>query len=537
MPEAKTLEAQVAIVGAGPVGILLAILLGKKGHSVIIADRWPDVYDLPRAVTMDAEVARILATLGIDCDNDEAFENHRELYYWKNADLKDLQIVDWKSLGPSGWYATYWFNQPQLEARLMSILTKLKNVKVMRGWEALKIFNGPNNVKLDLQQTPELFGRNGEKIKIKAKYLVGADGANSHVRDALGVSMVDKGYFFDWLILDIIPGKDYQMHPAQWQLCDPNRPTTLVPGGPGRRRWEFMVLPEEDAKEIAKPESAWRLLQPWDLCPDNATLERSAIYRFKASWANKWRVGRCLLAGDSAHLMPPFAGAGMCAGLRDSVALGWRLDTILVGKTTEKLLDSYESERKPHAKKYIDFSQQLGEIICIIDSEKAVERDKKMISELVARGYEPIIGGRFKLGSGIWCEDKAGTGEISAQGIVEYLGKRDRFDQAVGQGWFVIAVNRCTLNLLGPGQLAILESLDGKLLSIGPAKFSYDVVDICGFYSDWSEEIDACYLIIRPDFYVAASAKTPAELSHCFDRVMNMLNLESKTKVQCRLSD
>ena len=531
MPEVKSLEAQVAIVGAGPVGILLSILLGNKGHQVIMIDRWPDIYDLPRAVTMDAEVARILATLGIDCDNDQAFENHRELYYWKNANLEDLQIVDWKSVSPSGWHATYWFNQPQLEAKLMSIVTKIKNVKVMRGWESLKIFNGDSGVKLHLQQTPELFGSNGDKCTINVQYLVGADGANSHVRDSMGVSMIDKGYFFDWLILDIIPDNDYQVQPAQWQLCDPKRPTTLVPGGPGRRRWEFMVLPEEDAEEIAKPESAWHLLQPWGLSPDNAILERSAVYRFKASWAETWRIGRCILAGDSAHLMPPFAGEGMCAGLRDAVALGWRLDSILVGKMTESLLNSYESERKPHAKHYIEFSQQLGDIICIIDSEKAVERDKKMIAELAAREYEPITGDYVKLGPGIWCEDKAGAGEISAQSIVKFSGKKDRFDQAVGQGWFVIAVNCSTLNLLDLSQLKILKSLDGRLLSIGPKKFEYDVVDINGFYADWMEEIDANYLIIRPDFYVAASAKTAPELSHCFDRVIGMLKLETETKV------
>ena len=222
----------------------------------------------------------------------------------------------------------------------------------------------------------------------------------------------------------------------------------------------------------------------------------------------------------------------MCAGLRDAVALSWRLDMILLGQAMDNLLDSYESERKPHAKHYIDFSQQLGDIICIIDSEKAIERDNKMISELVAREYEPITSDHVKLGSGVWCEDKAGAGEISGQSIVEYLGKRDRFDQAVGQGWFVIAVNCSALDLLDPVQLAVLKSLDGKLLSIGPVKFEYDVVDTYGFYSAWSEEIDARYLIIRPDFYVAASAKTPAELSLCFDRVMSMLKLEKKTKVE-----
>ena len=162
MSDAKPLEAQVSIVGAGPVGILLAILLGQRGHQVVLVDRWLSIYDRPRAVTMDAEVARILATFGIDCDTDPAFENHKELYYWKNAKLEDLQIVDWESLAPSGWHVTYWFNQPELETRLMSIAQSLETVNVLRGWQAINLENGPDMVTLDLRQTPEVLGAAGE---------------------------------------------------------------------------------------------------------------------------------------------------------------------------------------------------------------------------------------------------------------------------------------------------------------------------------------------------------------------------------------
>ena len=133
------IETEVSIIGSGPVGLLLAILLGRQGKHVTIAERWPDIYDRPRAVTMDAEVARILATIGIDVDNDSAFENHKELYYWKNADLQDLQIVDWESLAPCGWHVTYWFNQPEFEARLTKIVETLPNVTLLRGWTAVKL--------------------------------------------------------------------------------------------------------------------------------------------------------------------------------------------------------------------------------------------------------------------------------------------------------------------------------------------------------------------------------------------------------------
>ena len=164
----------------------------------------------------------------------------------------------------------------------MSMAEASESITILRGWQAIKLLNGDDGVAVELRQTPEIFGPDGDRCTLRSQYLVGADGANSFVREALGSPIMDRGYFFDWLILDMIPHADYKMSPAQWQLCDPKRPTTLVPGGPGRRRWEFMVLPDENPNEIAKPEAAWELLKPWGLTRENAELERSAVYRFQA---------------------------------------------------------------------------------------------------------------------------------------------------------------------------------------------------------------------------------------------------------------
>jgi len=522
----KTLpESDIVIIGAGPVGTLLAILLGKEGKRVTLVERWPTLYDRPRAVTMDHEVARILATFGIDCNAAPAIAYHEELYYWKNADLEDLQIVDWKSVSSSGWRVTYWFNQPELETRLLAIAAKIPSIKLHRGWEAISIKHSDDGVTVQLQETEELNGPDGELRTIHAQYLVGCDGANSFTRSQLDINVQDKGYFFDWLILDMIPEPGYTVTPAQWQLCDPKRPTTLVPGGPGRRRWEFMVLPGESTTNIAKPESAWQLLKPWGLHPDNATLERSAVYRFQARWAEQWRVGRCMIAGDAAHLMPPFAGEGMCAGFRDAVALSWRLNAVIDGKLHDDVLGSYESERIHHAKHYIDFSQQLGNIICITDSEEAAQRDASMKAELARRNNEPITGDHVHLGPGVWCEGTAGAGELSIQGVVEVDGKRDRFDQAVGQGWMIVGLNSDPASALNKHQLATLAFLNGRTIQLGTKPGSCDAIDIEGTYSEWLSSIDCTYFIIRPDFYLAASAKTDADLSHRVDQILERLHI------------
>jgi resorcinol 4-hydroxylase (NADPH) len=518
-------DADVVIVGGGPVGSLLAILLGQRGKRVTLVERWSTAYGRPRAVTFDHEIARILATLGIDSENDPAITFHDELYYWKNTAGENLQIVDWQSQSASGWRVRYWFNQPDLEARLTRIVDTLPTVTQLRGWQAMSLSQDADGVDLTVQRTPQEVGPDGETRRLRAKYLVGADGANSFVRETLEIESEDRGYFFDWLILDMIPKGQYDATPAQWQLCDPRRPTTIVPGGPGRRRWEFMVLPGESVEDMQTTERAWALLEPWGMTPENAELERSAVYRFQARWAKVWNKGRCAIAGDAAHLMPPFAGEGMCAGLRDALALGWRINAILDGKMADAVLDSYSTERLAHARHYIEFSQELGKIICIADEAVAAERDARMKAELAARNNQPLPTDVCHLGPGIWCADSSHAGELSVQGRVEANGNRDRFDQAVGHGWFVIGLDADPADALSPEQLEQLALLEGRTAKIGTPGTSCDAIDVEGTYARWLADIDSRYVILRPDFYVAATANSPEALQQRFDQVMTKLHV------------
>ena len=529
-------DTDVAIVGAGPVGTLLAILLGRRGKKVTLIERWTNHYGLPRAVTYDHEIARIFATLGIDSENDPAISFHDELYYWKNKDREILQIVDWKSQSASGWRVRYWFHQPMMEQRLLGIAAELPTVTLMRGWQGIGLTQDAEGVTLSLQRNPEEAGPNGERRSLRARFVAGTDGANSFVREALGIENEDKGYFFDWLILDMVMGYDYVAargdEPAQWQLCDPKRPTTVVPGGPGpvpggpaRRRWEFMVLPGESAHELQKPEQAWKLLKPWGLTPENSELERSAVYRFQARWAKQWHKGRCMIGGDAAHLMPPFAGEGMCAGVRDAVAMAWRLNGILEGKFGLGILDSYSSERIEHAKHYINFSQELGQIICIADAAVAAERDARMIADLARRGGTPVPTDVCQLGKGAWCDESAHAGEISVQGIIQMDGKRDRLDQVIGQGWVLLGYGIDPAAGLSGAQREQLAWLDGIVAQINPPGSTSGAVDVNGTIGAWLDRIEARYVLIRPDFNVALTAKTPAELQARFAKVMAALHL------------
>ena len=227
--------------------------------------------------------------------------------------------------------------------------------------------------------------RAAQTRELRARFAVGCDGANSFVRERIGSGWHDLGFQFDWLVVDVLPSDPAWSGPLNWQLCDPARPTTLVSGGPGRRRWEFMRLPHESADELDGEDAAWRLLAPWGVHPGNAKLERHAVYSFRARWADRWRSGRALLAGDAAHLMPPFAGQGMCAGLRDAANLAWKLDLVLRGAAHEALLDSYASERAPHVSAMIELSVALGRVICVADPAEAAARDPRMSAEARAR--------------------------------------------------------------------------------------------------------------------------------------------------------
>ena len=535
-------DADVAIVGAGPVGTLLAILLALRGKKVTLIERWTTHYGLPRAVTFDHEIARILATIGIDADADPAINCNGEKYYWRNRDGQNLQIVDWESESASGWRSRYFFNQPLLEKRLLSIAAQHETISIKRGWEAVGLEQDNAGATLTLKQNPEEFGPNGEQIDVGAKFVVGADGANSFVRESLGIESDDDGYFFDWLILDVAPGFDYCAsrpdEPANWQLCDPKRPTTIVPGGPGptegapdRRRWEFMVLPDEVGAELQKTENAWSLLKPWGLTPDNSELERSALYRFQARCAREWRVGRCLIGGDAAHLMPPFAGEGLCAGLRDAFAMSWRLNAILEGICGLDLLDSYTTERIENAKYFIGFSQELGRIICISDEQEAAARDAQMIAELNERENQAVVGEIMHIGPGAWCEESTHAGELSFQGRVSYEGRTDRFDQAVGHGWILLAYDADPLACLSEAQKNQFSSLNGVGVTIGGVGSRAEVIDLHGVYAGWLTNIEAKYVLIRPDFYVAATANEPDIFRDRFTKVMNALDLKTPQTV------
>src|SRR6478735_10078723 len=217
----------VLVVGFGPVGKLLAIKLGRAGHRVVV-DRQQKGYPLPRAVTHDAEFARILQSIGLPPTSiPEITQPYDEMYVWKNQSGETLIEVDWSGHGSSGWNNTFFFNQPDLEDRLDQIVSELPTVQVRRGWLSTDHVDGPDSVLVTLQDAESQVEK-----KVRAKYLIGADGATSKVRERMNGGWHDLGYFFDWLVIDVVPNPELKFPHIATQTCDVSRPCTMVPGGP-----------------------------------------------------------------------------------------------------------------------------------------------------------------------------------------------------------------------------------------------------------------------------------------------------------------
>jgi hypothetical protein len=314
--------------------------------------------------------------------------------------------------------------------------------------------------------------------------------------------MEDRAFFYDWLVVDVVFEETRVFDPLNVQICDPARPTTLVSGGPGRRRWEFMALPGETVEELNEESTAWRLLEPFDATPENARLEKHAVYRFQARWVEEWRRGRAFLAGDAAHQTPPFAGQGLCAGLRDAANLAWKFDLVLRDLAPDELLDAYGLERGPNMRAVIELAIDMGKLICVADPDEAAARDAAFIGAddgglTDIPPFPPISDGVVLAGSPC-------AGELFLQAEVEAEGRRVRFDDAVGAGWRLVTLADPVLD---DDLAGWFTSIGGVVvpLGCGPSALS----DVDDAYRGWLEERGLVAVLQRPDFAIYGTAAGP----------------------------
>ncbi|HEX2893672.1 MAG TPA: bifunctional 3-(3-hydroxy-phenyl)propionate/3-hydroxycinnamic acid hydroxylase [Marmoricola sp.] len=347
----------VVIVGAGPVGVAAATLLGQYGVRCLVLDRWEDLYPQPRAVHLDDEVCRILDRLGV-----------LEQFASISRPAKGLRLVDPErgvlatfersaGRGRHGHPQANMFDQPELERLLRANLERQPTVRVRGNAEVVRVVPEPTRVRVDLVDRVS-----GSAESVHASYVLGCDGANSVVRDALGVAMDDLGFEQRWLVVDVATPVELGQWDGVHQVCDPHRAATYMRIGEARYRWEFRLLAGEAVGDFTSLEALQPLLAPWvgGVSAGQLELVRVAEYTFRAQVAEHWREGRVFLLGDAAHLTPPFIGQGLCAGLRDAMNLSWKLAGVLDNRFPDGVLDSYEAERKPHVRALIGLARLVG---------------------------------------------------------------------------------------------------------------------------------------------------------------------------------
>jgi 3-(3-hydroxy-phenyl)propionate hydroxylase len=368
----------VLIIGLGPVGATLASLLGQNGHRVAVAEMHTEIYDKPRAINIDQEALRLWQRIGVASAVSEGCALHPGSDFLGVDGELIKAIYSAPPPYPMGWPANLMFVQPKAEKLLRERIAKLDSVDVFLQYTAVAF-------KQSTEAVSVTFDTPAGKTTLQARYLIGSDGANSPTRQWMKAPLTDLGFSEHYVVVDAWITRDTPLPPRTTQYCRPDAPTSYVVCSDNLRRWELKILPSENISDYDDLENIKKRLAPF-VDVDVLKFWRSAVYHFNARVADTWRSGRVFLAGDAAHTMPPFLAQGLNSGLRDAANLAWKLSYVLQNRGTEELLDSYQTERRPHILALTEIAKELGQIVGETNHAKALERDKQLRKEMEVSG-------------------------------------------------------------------------------------------------------------------------------------------------------
>ncbi|MFW0755307.1 bifunctional 3-(3-hydroxy-phenyl)propionate/3-hydroxycinnamic acid hydroxylase [Pseudomonas sp. H11T01] len=455
----------VLVVGNGPVGASIAALLGRYGVKTLVLDKLHEIVLMPRAIALDNEALRILQLAGL---SEDAFEK----IVIPEVRMHSPVLGQFGRANTEGCIDGHpklvTFYQPDLERAMRGQVSRLKSVTSLGGFELESLVEEADCVVATVRD------QNGQSHSVRAQYVVGADGASSRVRALIGQEFEGQTYAEDWLIVDVMNRHQSAIDHIEF-ICDPRRPTPHMPAPGGRERWEFMLQPGESREELESPESIARLIAPW-INPQELEIERKAVYRFHARCCNKFSKGRIFLAGDAAHITPPFVGQGLVAGLRDGANLAWKLAWVLRGYAAPSVLDTYDVERRPHAQAMINLAKLMGRLVMPKNKIAAFFIHGLMrtlaLTPATRRYFEQLdIKPKNIFKHGLFMQhrrgDKLVRGSLFPQAWVRNMQKQIKLsDDALGDNLTLVGFGVDPLSVLTPAQIVSWEKMGGHFLQV-----------------------------------------------------------------------
>jgi len=504
----ETPYTQVVIVGAGPTGVTAGIMLAQRGIGCLVLDRWPEAYPQPRAVHFDDEVFRIFAGLGIA---GQLRAISRPAPGMQLVDPQLRVLADFRR-DPAGQLHGYpqanMFNQPDLERVLRSRLAELPHARFQGGVEVTGITEmpgGPGRVRVRCRDRDT--GRDSE---VWADAVLGCDGANSTTRSLIGARLANLQFEQQWLVVDAESPEPLDAYDGVQQVCDHDHAATFMMVTPGRYRWEFRLRAGEQPDDLDEA-TVRELIRPWlgETGPDELTFLRRTCYTFRGAVADQWRNGRVFLLGDAAHLTPPFIGQGMCAGIRDAANLTWKLALVADGRADDRLLDTYQAERKPHARRVIQIAMLVGWLMT-----GGTARTRR-IRRAALRTISRLPGTETRALNAVWPGFSAGplqpsgdraAGRLCPQPLLHTQDGEVLLDHAAGDGFAIITRAHNRIGAYDAELRQFFDALGTRVINLGDTT---GVTDSSGLLGGLLDDVQADALLLRPDRVVVACADRP----------------------------
>ena len=493
---------EVLIVGAGPTGLVAAILLGSVGVHALVVERNPTTSDEPKAVTIDDVALRILQRAGVaPAIYPAILPGTGTKYYGRRGQLLAYARGAWPPR--YGHPVKNPFQQPELERTLLACARRFETVEVRfsTAFEALE------------QDAEGVTATLAGAEPVRGQFLLGCDGGRSTVRGRLGLTMAGSSFREPWIVIDTVNDRHDQrfaMHHG-----DPARPHVIVPGRDGCCRYEFLLLPG-DAEEDPSFEFVRTLLAPFRPVEPRDVIRRT-VYTFHALLADRWRAGRCFLLGDAAHMMPPFAGAGLNTGIRDADNLTWKLVLALRGTAGVRLLETYEAERRPYAEAIVRLSVRLGKVMMTTSPLRATIRDglvaaanrwpraRRYLAEMRFRPEQTCRGGFVVLDGRVPAVGRA----LPQPNVLSGDGREVPLDDLLGAGFALLAIDPAVDDPFAALTHPLWERIAARRLAIvlgdrAPGRDPRRVADLDGRLASFLGT-GSRFVLVRPDRFVAAA--------------------------------